>query len=939
MKMIDRRGVWRLYDRHTTLILTDEKQLERIAYAPDEPLFDDEDRGFSGERHGLYPKGTTLDSFMADAAQRGCTRVEVSYDFFFGGTTRTSYPDSEITVKAYQVICEKARAHGMTFGASLISPLDLGGGYAKTHENTGRTWQMAEADLQDGHFSLEMREQMQWYNNKGPIALRLTRLMAYAFDEERLGDSANFYVNAAAMEDITPSVRFERLAGTEKVTGSGYGYRLMRVSGDCGSAKGHVMVLAEYATPELDYFADNALPYIQSVVDLHAQNGIAYEGFYSDEMHIQFDWDLNEHFGPTEIRTRYVTPSLIREYAARYGEKYLDFARYMVYFCQGQHWVDGKPAQHVMGRGEADIAETWLFRKRYFELLSRTVVDLSKAAKDYAESRFGAPIMAKAHATWQEAPTCDHFCDRTLDIGQTPANVSRYDYGKPYSWSSTIRENMSACGDYFRWNEFLSGAGTDHPEGGYLDRNYYAQAFAASLGNLNPFEKAYCACWGSPAEAIRRFSAVGAAYGTGSLEHSLVQDMRHRESAVLALYPTELNYADERFGSWMVQYGYCDYITEEKLQEFARADGGKLLVNGRAYGTVVALFEPFLAPKTAQLLRAFVMNGGKLLWTAVPAAQFDDGSSAAAWFEDLFGAKGANAARPVSLEDREIRFEGRLAGVAPMTPCTGLLPDMGYPCEAADAQIVARCGETVLGTAKEYPRGGLAVYLGFRPRDDQSQSMGADIDTLFAVLNAMGAYDGSLERLSRPENARYLLNRFPNGAVTVANHYRTFQEAWDGSFFRVEEDDRKALEGRALPPIEIDLNGRVGGCDVVYSGTDALSFCWKDGQLLGFAGNGTTGISLDGHEFRFTDAPASIAFAQMDARHLSSGVRELLLVKCDSPARVRVPIGFVPSGAGVCELDVFETAREIPFTAANGTLSIDVSPEDAGHWIAVYAKA
>ena len=50
-------------------------------------------------------------------------------------------------------------------------------------------------------------------------------------------------------------------------------------------------------------------------------------------MHIQFDWDLNEHFGPTEIRTRYVTPSLIREYAARYGEKYIDFARYMVYFC------------------------------------------------------------------------------------------------------------------------------------------------------------------------------------------------------------------------------------------------------------------------------------------------------------------------------------------------------------------------------------------------------------------------------------------------------------------------------------------------------------------------------------------------------------------------------------------------------------------------------
>lgn len=136
-------------------------------------------------------------------------------------------------------------------------------------------------------------------------------------------------------------------------------------------------------------------------------------------------------------------------------------------------------------------------------------------------------------------------------------------------WSSTIRENQSACGDYFRWNEYLTGSGTDHPEGGNIDRDYYAQAFACSLGALNRFDRAYCANWGSPASVSRRFAAVGAAYGTGSLEHAMVQNLRHRLSDVLVLYPTQLNYAEERFGSWMVQYGYCDYITQEKLLAYA----------------------------------------------------------------------------------------------------------------------------------------------------------------------------------------------------------------------------------------------------------------------------------------------------------------------------------------------------------------------------------
>ena len=84
MRIIKNEGVFRLGDRGTTLILTDEKQLARIAENPDLPLYDDEERGFSGEKKGIYPPGTTLNSFMKDAYERHCTRVEISYDFFFG---------------------------------------------------------------------------------------------------------------------------------------------------------------------------------------------------------------------------------------------------------------------------------------------------------------------------------------------------------------------------------------------------------------------------------------------------------------------------------------------------------------------------------------------------------------------------------------------------------------------------------------------------------------------------------------------------------------------------------------------------------------------------------------------------------------------------------------------------------------------------------------
>src|SRR5437764_10041796 len=131
------------------------------------------------------------------------------------------------------------------------------------------------------------------------------------------------------------------------------------------------MVVAVYRTPEIDYFAEGALDYMKSIIDKHAQAGIIYQGFYSDEMHIQFDWGLDSHFGLDEVTTRYLTPNLAKEYTSLYGGEFEDFAKYLVYFSYHQHdFLSGEeaglPAQHVMGKSPQGVYKTWLFRKRYF---------------------------------------------------------------------------------------------------------------------------------------------------------------------------------------------------------------------------------------------------------------------------------------------------------------------------------------------------------------------------------------------------------------------------------------------------------------------------------------------------------------------------------------------------------------------------------------------
>jgi hypothetical protein len=961
MDIIKNQGVWRLYDKHVTLILTDEKQLQIILDDPARPLFEDDERGFSGEKEKLYGENVSLLDICREGQRKGAKRLELSYDFFFGGSTRTNYPDSDITLKAFKVVHDIAKAHGMGFSASIISPLDIGGGYAKKHDSTGFTCQYQEGAIHPdtGDYKLEMILQKQWYNNKGPVHLTLEKVLVFAFREEQIDDTDYFYVNPHDILDISHTSRYSADDKNTVITGAGYGYSSITVYGkwdDVLEGYDRCLAVCVYKTPELDYFSSDALPYMKKVIDMHKEAGITYQGFYSDEMHIQFDWDLNQHFGPTEINTRYITKNLIDCYARMYGSQYKDFLKYLVYFSYHQHeFLSGKEgerySQHVFGKDEKSIYETWLFRKRYFELLQERVVELCIAAKDYAEELFGGPIITRAHATWQESPTCDHFSDKSVFTGRDQSGISRYDYTPHYVWSSSIRENMSACYDYFRWNDFLTGAGTDHPEGGYSDRNYYAQAFTCSLGVLNRFPHAYCGSWGSPKEVLRRLRNVGITYGNGDWSaeqgHNQVQGISHRISEVLALYPLELNYPEERFGSWMVQYGYCNYITEEKLLEHAvLAEDGALQIGDRSYRTLLVLFEPFIHERTMKLFRDFVQKGGKLVWTSIYPLLSEEQSEILEEWKTLFGIGELHSAwKSMDASKSEIKFEGMLKNINSMEVITNLLPDRVYPVRSmTDTKVVARCNGKIVGTVKEYTNGGLAMYLGFRPRDDQSCSLGRDIDTLFSILLSVGAYDkNGPEALSRPADSRYIINRFMNGAVSIANHYRTFHEDWSGQFFRDDEQDREYLRGRVLPPVEIQLNEtKLLDHIITYTGEDALSYrIDPGGRLTGFAGNRTTGITIDDIEYRFAEQPAKLIWTEIDKKWLYENIDQLYLIQVDRPTQLSIPIP-VDSTEGwkveVCEGEVYQTDWNLPFEWTDSSLSLTISDNEAGKWIAVYKE-
>jgi hypothetical protein len=402
----------------------------------------------------------------------------------------------------------------------------------------------------------------------------------------------------------------------------------------------------------------------------------------------------------------------------------------------------------------------------------------------------------------------------------------------------------------------------------------------------------------------------------------------------------------------MVQYGYGNYITEEKLLQYGHlAEDNRLEILGRRYRGIVVLFEPFVKKETLDLLSGFVRRGGKLIWMAAPAVMNEETADMDVQqaFLDLFGLRAvAPMCRPGMMAGKDVVFSGVLGGIQPMRILTDMLPDYVYALTPGEAEPVAMADGLIAGAVKQYPlpggvEGGAAAYFGFRLRDDQSGSTGDDVSALFDVLRTLGAYSpDSLEVRSRPKEARYVMNVFPNGTVSVANHYRRFTEDWYGSFFRDEEKDRSLLAGRTLPPVDILLSGEeLRGHHIGYQGTDTLSYrLGQDGHPVGFSGSGCRGITIDGREYTFADKPLTLTWTLVEPPLRNPLIHGLLIVKADVPCELTLPdcLGNGVIRSGACSVDFYTPDLPARVLKEQNGIKITVSEELAGKWIAAWIE-
>ncbi len=897
-------GPWRFMVPKSAIILVSDQQLEDLQ-DPDKEA----DLSVSSA-----PNLTSLRKLCEQAKAQGARTVILAFDEFWsqyrkgqGGKPRRLLPDTEAYIQRLEKISQTLKQYGLGLELSLLSPLEIGRGYRQQTGETGRWVQYREGyrDPATGRFVVSLWEQRRWTNNKGTIELERTGARVFAFRERRLGGSDFYRVDPGAIQELKSSPQIDLDESAQASTGA----RRLTVRGQGETSVGaldRVLVVVSYATPEMDYFSPQARPFLEGLVDRYHSAGVPLNGLYADEMHIQQDWGYGSHHDEGQLTFRYLTAHMAARFAELYGREFEDFEKYLVYFAYGQHGflptLEARvAAQHVLGEGVEGIQKTFLLRRRYFELLDETVVALFAGAKEFAEKKYGHELEARAHATWAESPTCDFWQSREL-----PANPRKYEYTPDFLWSNTVHQAASACDDYFAWNDFLTGGGNDHAEGGWSDRDYYGIALACSTGILNRTPYAYAAAWGMPDEVLRRHQAVCDAFGASANPwFQAVQDSQHRDTDVLMLYPLSLVACEERFGSWMVQYGYANYVTPRKLLERGRVTSdGRIEMAGRKFGALAVLFEPLPPPGLLGFLEEFAGKGGKVIWSGPPPRLDLSGQPALGRWQRLFAVKALRFGLEGQIADGwNVQFSGRLAEVPPQTILTDFLVDLIYPVEPdAEAETVARVGTHIVGIHRPLGGNGSATFLGFRPRDDQSASLGAEVRTWFEILRALGAYPGSGPGIAGNDNPSVVSRttpcvacRFPNGATALAAHYRSHQESWPGGFHRDPKQDRELLARNPLPPATLALRDfRVNGHRITFDGELAMAFRTDDsGSLVAFAGHGCRNIIVDGRELVFASRPVSlVAWAPvLPQRRVPGGA--ILEIWSQGEADISLPL---PSG-------------------------------------------
>ena len=899
------------------------------------------------------PVHLSLRQICERAKASGCRTLIIAFDHFFSqyrpgqDKPRTLTPDMDEYVQRIAKIGAFAQQYGLGLELSLLTPLEIGPAYRKATGESGVWMQYREGlrDPKSGAYNVEFWRQTKWGNNKGIIQPEEAGFRVFAFKESVVHGTPYRVVDPNSIVDISGTVKVEVYPGLD--TKASCRVRAYGEGGEGADGLDRVLVVQQYKTPEMDYFSPNAAPFLQSLVDRYVDAGVKLNALYSDEMHIQQDWNYFGHHDLGEFTLRYVSPGLAARYAERFGEQYRDFAKYLVYFCYAQEDflpnLEAKTrSMHVFGASPEAIRQTALFRARYYHLLQDGVVDLFAGAKHYAERRTGYRLEARAHATWAESPTIDHW-----NVERQPQQPNQYEYTPNFVWSCTVHQAAAACHDYFKWGDFLTGNGNDHPEGGWLDRNYFAMALACSTGILNDVPYSYCAHWGMPGGISERRMALVNTCGTASAPpFGLVQDMQHRDVEVLMLYPLDLVAVEERFGSWMTQYGYANYVTQAKLLERGKVVNGAIEMAGRRFTTLATLFEPFPSNALRDMMKQMSEQGGRVIWSSAPPQINLDGQPVLEAWQSLFGAKyDPDVTEGRLAPGREIKFSGVFDGVPPQTILTDFLVDRTYPVAPLEgtSPIATMQGLTV-GTHRALPSGGSATFLGFRPRDDQAASLGYETRTWFEVLSRLGAYPATGKFPDANDNTEYvsrtspwLACRFPNGATAVSPHFRDLEENWPGGFARKKEQDEEIMNRLNLPPFTLSLKeAKINGHTIGYEGIGAMCFrVDSNGELIAFAGGSTKAVAIDGKVTEFADAPLPlVAWAPIpESRRVPGGAVWQAMVH--GAGALRIPAAGLPRNMKVFAQGATPGSKgaEVPVSFEGENLLLKLEPGFSGAWL------
>lgn len=933
--------------RAATIILTSDKQLNDLL-DPDKKI---------DLSTGRIKRSACLREICESAQKTGDKTLTIAFDEFFrqyreqAGTDRRLTPDMDEYVDKIKVIADFAARYQMGIGLSLLSPLELGPAYKKYTGETGRwvNYEVGYRDPSSGKFSQQMWQQLSWTNNKGKFQVRLKNVRAFAFRESPVGNSP---FRAVKPEDITEimGVKYEAMdtvrtiptgelwvvSNSSEARDMYFESRNLRVYCDGEEQlKGYnrVMVVLEYETPEMDYFSPQAMPFLKNLLKKYHDKGINLVSLYSDEMHIQQDWYYFVHHQNGQFNSRYLTKGFSDVYKKKFGQELED--KELLYFAYGEPLFETgakavRNVQYMMGNQPEDIQKTFLLRDRYYKMLNHGVADLFKGAKDYGSSLFGRELTATGHSSWAESPTIDLW-----DTEKLKENAFKYEYTSNYVWGNTVQQASAACYDYFKWGEYLEPTGNDFAECGWMDRNYYGAAMAASIGVINKYPTAYAAAWGMPDPSRKWKAATNSAFGSTDRARDRLDITGgvHRDIEVLILYPMNLVAFEERFGSWMTQYAYANYLTADKLLEMGQiTEDGYLKVKEKKYRTLVALFEPLPTAGLLEMMNKFAEKGGKIVWCGPPPMIDGNGANCTAEWQKLFGVNysfdqymGEIAA------GRVINFQNSFAKIQPQTILTDFLVDRIYPVVPENrCEILASSNGKILGTQVNTGKGKL-YYFGFRPRDDQSSSLGYETRTLFEILNGCGSYAGSGKFMQVNDNPTYvsrttdyLATRFPNGSSMIVRHYRTHAESWDGGFSRNKDADMKALQLNPMPSDTIILKGfKISGHQLTYNGRLTMTFrADSANRLIAFEGHNCKEVILDGILYKFSAKPLeTITFAPEPEKpgHYLAVLRGEGMVQLPNP---------MANGKKI-SISTFDN-QKIPFRLMNGKIELSITPDISG---------